>query len=259
MELTYALLSGQPLHLLANRAAGHGGIVWDAAVVLADAAQRTPAQSSGLPLRVLEIGAGCGLPGLALAASCRVDLMLSDRPPLVPLLQLNADRAALALSSRGSSVQCVALEFGARLRRLPESARPPYDLVLASDVLGCADEGAFEALLKTFSDVFAAAAAAGRACTVVMAYRPRAPWERAFFDGARARGWNLILRSKLSAGDVAAMKRQSLCAAGSAEAAAAATASSAEVPGSESAPLSDADGPWGSDVELWELSAPPPP
>lgn len=273
MELSYELRNGSSLRFIADRTCGHGGIVWDAAVVLAETVQRSA--SAVAPLRVLELGAGCGLPGLVAAAGCGAHVILSDRPALVPLLQANADRAAADLR-QGGSIQCVALNFGQRLQRLPAMARPPYDLVLASDILGCADEGAFEGILKTLADVFAASATSGgRPCTVLMAYRPRAPWESAFFIGARAKGWRVRLRETWAAADVAGLKHRMLrspasscvvTAAGVADATrtggaasevppgGAAPSTSTEVPGSESTP-SDPECEWGGGaVEVWELT-----
>ena len=274
MELSYELRNGSSLRFIADRTCGHGGIVWDAAVVLAETVQRF-AVASDPPLRVLELGAGCGLPGLVAAAGCGAHVILSDRPALVPLLQANADRAAADLR-QGGSIQCVALNFGQRLQRLPATARPPYDLILASDILGCADEGAFEGILKTLADVFAASVSSGgRLPTVLMAYRPRAPWESAFFVGARAKGWGVRLRATWAAADVAGLKHRMLrspasscvvIAAGVAEATrsggaasevpcGATPSTSAEVPGSESTP-SDPESEWGGGaVEVWELTA----
>ena len=196
--------------VMTDRASGHGGIVWDAALVLAAATLDLMCATSGLPLRVLELGAGCGLPGIALAITRKADVILTDHAALVPLLQYNCDLSAHLISKKGSSVRSTTLEFGQRLRRLPQAMRPPYDIVLASDVLGCGDVGAFEGLLKTLEDIFAASNVGGHSCVVLMTYRPRAPWEGAFFEGVRARGWKMRLRQKWTSADVMVLKSDML-------------------------------------------------
>jgi hypothetical protein len=218
MEVTYSLPCGGSLVILADRTAGHGGIVWDASLVLAQAISRgigglltpcaTRQSSLGAPpeLRVLELGAGCGLPGLVLAATQPCRVILTDRTSLVPLLEYNSGMNSPLIVTRGSSVCTAPLDFGQRLSRLPKHAQPPFDVVLASDVLGCADAGAFTALVKTLADVFAASAG----CLVLMTYKPRASWEAEFFEAVRSRGWGLRLVASWSGAEVAALKRSCL-------------------------------------------------
>jgi predicted nicotinamide N-methyase len=201
-----------PLAIATDRSAGHGGIVWDAALVLAWFVATTPACLSvaALPgsascasgLRVAELGAGCGLPGLAAARAhgCRVALL--DKPALVPLLAANVEANAL-----GHLCTAAPLVFGGALARLPPAARPPWDVLLASDVLGCADAGAFTGLLKTLRDAFAA----NPSTVVLMSYRRRAAWEADFFARATGdEGWACDRVAALRAGDVARLKAAAL-------------------------------------------------
>ena len=219
--------------VLTDRAAGHGGIVWDASLVLADyLTGDTSSITRGA--RVLEIGAGAGLPSLAAALAHRCRCIVTDKPALLGLIEANiavnrlgaaatasnsdhadGEKEGLAGHKRkhddgarcsSSSIEhplhapdksidasgsCVAaaLQFGGSLKRLtPKAARPPYDVILASDVLGCADAGAFDGILKTLRDCFAANPDAA----VLMSYRQRAGWEKEFFRSVQEdEGWCL--------------------------------------------------------------------
>jgi hypothetical protein len=127
---------------------------------------------------VLELAAGTGLPGLTAAAVHGAASTLTDKPALVPLLQRNAQLNSRVLG-RGSAT-AAALLFGGRMGRLPPGCRPPFNLVLASDALGCADAGAFPALVKSLRDVLAAPGGGGRG-VALLSYRARAHWEAEFF------------------------------------------------------------------------------
>lgn len=202
--------SAPPLCVQTDRSAGHGGILWDASLVLAWWLHNGGAAALGLgpTSRVLEIGAGCGLPGIA-AAACTpgAAAVLTDKPALVPLLWANAQLNGGLLGGR---VAVAPLTWGGALRKLPDGARPPYDVVLASDVLGCADDGAFDALIKTLRDCLAANPAA----TVAMAYRPRAAWEARFFARAsEEERWRVRLAAEVGGAALEAIKAAALVAA----------------------------------------------
>jgi len=190
------------LSIETDRAAGHGGIIWDASLLLARFIC-TNAALFGPAARCIELGAGAGLPGLTAARAHGCTVVLTDKPPLLPLLAANAARNGL-----GCTV--APLLWGGALRRLPPAARPPWDVVLCADLLGCADGGdAFDSLLKTLRD----ALAANPAAVVLMSWRPRAAWEAAFFERAAGdEGWAVSCVAVYTRADVAAVRASALLA-----------------------------------------------
>ena len=62
--------------------------------------------------RVLELGSGTGLLGLAAAAIWGLEVAMSDLPSIVPNLAANAEANSEVLSSMGASVDVGALTWG---------------------------------------------------------------------------------------------------------------------------------------------------
>lgn len=69
-------------------------------------------ESLGERPRVLELGSGTGLLGLAAAAIWRVRVAMSDLPSIVPNLAANATANEKLLAARGASVDVGALTWG---------------------------------------------------------------------------------------------------------------------------------------------------
>lgn len=103
---------------------------------------RQPAPGSP-PLSVLELGSGTGAAGLALAAALPARAVLSDLPDALPNLRHNTDLNAPLLASAGGAASVVALPWGnaaamrdvAAAQAEAEAEAPPFDLVVASDVV----------------------------------------------------------------------------------------------------------------------------
>ena len=90
-------------------AGGHHGTVWDGARALLALIDASPRRADALRgRRVLEVGAGTGVLGLALARALGCAVVLTDLPAAVPALRANAAR-----NYAGARVRCSALEWGA--------------------------------------------------------------------------------------------------------------------------------------------------
>lgn len=126
---------------------GPGGVVWDAAVVLAEAIVGLAAEKGGklTGLSAIELGAGVGLPGLTFAA-LGGHCTLTDKPNFVGIQQRNAELNGLSVGNDGCAVKIVPFFFGGARKKLGK--RRTYDYVLCSDILGCGDAGAYPELVR---------------------------------------------------------------------------------------------------------------
>lgn len=116
--------------------------LWPAAstlVALLDDHRRrqTTALSSLLPtdrrLRLLELGSGTGLVGIAAAALLGARVTLSDLSHVLPNLQFNVDANAGILELHGGAVEVAALQWG-DIQQM-EAVGREYDVILGSDVV----------------------------------------------------------------------------------------------------------------------------
>ena len=97
-------------------------------------AHRTHALEQPPPRRVLELGAGLGLPGLELAARAGDAVTLSDSREAL-LGQLRREAAALQpeLDAAGGAIDVLELDW-LDPARVAEAAAKGYDLVIGSDI-----------------------------------------------------------------------------------------------------------------------------
>ncbi|MCL7038327.1 hypothetical protein MKW94_029174 [Papaver nudicaule] len=85
------------------------------------------------PLRILELGSGTGLAGIAAAAVLSSSCTITDLPHVLPNLQFNAAANSEMLASRGGSVNVAALRWGEKDDM--ELVGREFDVILGSDVV----------------------------------------------------------------------------------------------------------------------------
>ncbi|KAI3978809.1 hypothetical protein MKX01_015984 [Papaver californicum] len=85
------------------------------------------------PLRILELGSGTGLVGIAAAAILSSSCIITDLPHVLPNLQFNAAANSTMLVSRGGSVNVAALRWGEKDDM--ELMGREFDIILGSDVV----------------------------------------------------------------------------------------------------------------------------
>jgi predicted nicotinamide N-methyase len=107
---------------------------WTSSLLLA---RRLSSLHSYLPseaFRVLELGAGTGLVGIAAACIWRTDVSLTDLPDIVPNLQHNADYNTEIVQSFGGKTSVMSLDWS-DAAHAPTSYHLQYPVILAADPL----------------------------------------------------------------------------------------------------------------------------
>jgi hypothetical protein len=150
---THAPPAAPPCLASLDRAEGEiGAVLWaEAAHAMLRWLEPTARRASFRGCRVLELGAGCGFVGLALAA-CGARVTLTDKAVLAPLLELNASLAR----EQGRDVEVRVLDWAAPL----PADLPSFDLVVGCDLLY--GDTPFEGLRSVVGRVVAAGTTAFR-------------------------------------------------------------------------------------------------
>ncbi|XAR73868.1 hypothetical protein NMG60_11007985 [Bertholletia excelsa] len=133
---------------------------------------------SGRRLRILELGAGTGLVGIAAAATLCADVTLTDLPHVLPNLHFNADANSEVVAKNGGSVVVAALSWGSDDDM--EAIGREYDLILGSDVVY--HDHLYDPLLRTLNFFLLGGE---KRILFVMAHLKRWKKESAFFKRAR--------------------------------------------------------------------------
>ncbi|KAI3785288.1 hypothetical protein L1987_44404 [Smallanthus sonchifolius] len=84
-------------------------------------------------LRILELGSGTGVVGIAASAILGADVTLTDLPHVLPNLVFNADAISTVVAPRGGQVHVAALSWG-KIEEMETIGRD-YDLIIGSDVV----------------------------------------------------------------------------------------------------------------------------
>jgi hypothetical protein len=124
---------------LSNKRIGVAACIWDSAFVLSAflcaptcSCHRSDATGIARPLeglKIVELGAGCGLLGLV-AASLGARVTLTDRPCVMPLMEQNARHNGF----EPDQVTVMPLQWGTDTDMDQVAAVGPCDLVVATDV-----------------------------------------------------------------------------------------------------------------------------
>jgi predicted nicotinamide N-methyase len=116
---------------------GHCGTsVWEAGIALSEHIQSHPSLVNGK--RILELGSGTGIVGLAAFQSGASHVLLTDIPQIIPLLQQNASRVTLETQH----VNVRVLDW----YHFDPNDIPPVDIILGADIVYCLE--ASQALIQ---------------------------------------------------------------------------------------------------------------
>ncbi|KAK9136351.1 hypothetical protein Syun_015681 [Stephania yunnanensis] len=133
--------------------------LWPAAAALVNLLDRHVADPTTSPisnflagrpnrsLRILELGSGTGMVGIAAAAMLGANVTVTDLPHVLSNLRFNAEQNGKVISLRGGFVSVEALRWGEVEDVEGLMVDGPFDLVLGSDVVYY--EELFEPLMKT--------------------------------------------------------------------------------------------------------------
>ncbi|KAK2760979.1 hypothetical protein FQN54_002221 [Arachnomyces sp. PD_36] len=123
---------------------GCGGQLWPAGIALAKYMLRNHA-SDLHGKTIVELGAGGGLVGLAVAQACRIDsdMFITDQEPMLPLMRENID-----LNGLSSKVKALVLDWGSPL---PDAIPDNPEVILAADCVYF--EPSFPLLRSTLQDL----------------------------------------------------------------------------------------------------------
>ncbi|XP_047311819.1 protein-lysine methyltransferase METTL21C [Impatiens glandulifera] len=89
--------------------------------------------SSGRQLRILELGSGTGLAGIAMAAVLKADVTVTELPHVIENLQYNVEANSEMVTKHGGSIVAAALAWG-EIDHM-ETVGRDFDLIIASDVV----------------------------------------------------------------------------------------------------------------------------
>lgn len=107
---------------------------WTSSLLLA---RRLKSLSSYLPAetpRVLELGAGTGLVGIAAACVWKTQVTLTDLPEIVPNLQINVAQNQESVTALGGTTSTMALDWSDSTL-VPENPSQRFPIIVAADPL----------------------------------------------------------------------------------------------------------------------------
>ena len=176
---------------------GTGATVWDCSLALLRFLAREERAMAELAAKdVVELGAGCGVLGLGLAARGAGDgaaprsVTLTERALCLPLLEVNAEANRATL---GDEKRLAVREYswGDRDGVVPGG---PYQIVLGADLAYPSNCDAYDALATTIARTLRDG---GEGAVLYLAHEPRKPdVERAFFELLASHGLDVRVVEK---------------------------------------------------------------
>jgi predicted nicotinamide N-methyase len=148
---------------------GTGTMIWECGIVLAKYLEQRSKGSHGGWLRgkrVLELGSGTGVAGLA-AAALGATVTLTDLPAVVPLLQSNERRNHEAILAKGGETHVCELDWARECERA--SAGISWDVVIGADLLYTPGRVQLDMLTATLRRLFED----GSAAQLLLAHKSR--------------------------------------------------------------------------------------
>jgi predicted nicotinamide N-methyase len=147
---TFGGLLGKPLLLHEDLREGCGGQLWPAGMVLSKY-MLTYHRHQLCGKSIIEIGAGGGLVGLAVALGCdlgekKQKILITDQEPMFALMQKN-----IALNDLSEKAEARIYDWGTKAPTFPANFQSTPDIVLAADCVYF--EPAFPLLLQTLTDL----------------------------------------------------------------------------------------------------------
>lgn len=135
-------------------------------------------KGGSLPLRILELGSGTGVVGIAAAAILGAKVTVTDLPHVLPNIQFNVDANSQVLEQQSGVVDVVALSWGESQHM--EAVGKDYDLILGSDVVY--HDHLYNPLINTLRFFLLGG---GKKIAFVMAHLRRWKKESVFFKRAK--------------------------------------------------------------------------
>lgn len=124
---------------------GNGATLWDSAIILT---KYLLVEKNLCGCRVLELGAGVGLPSIALAVG-RNTVVATERPIMLPLLEMSIDANRVSHTHMNISTRCLEWDDDEDLEYLAHNF--DADVIIGSDLIFPSNEYHWNALAGTFS------------------------------------------------------------------------------------------------------------